>query len=141
MGKQTEQARGDAVERTRMPWGRASIGVLLAALTLSLTGCPSSSPCDDSFVDGNGQCPEGCEGLSVFHIVDVCRNWTFEVPPAEGRWCTETRGTRPALGCVIEEASGEMYMTRWDPDSYPSGVRACTTAEWTPPECAPPTAP
>ena len=28
---------------------------LLAALTLSLTGCPSSSPCDDSFVDGNGQ--------------------------------------------------------------------------------------
>ena len=123
---------------------RPTVALILIGLAAAASGCPS--PCDDSFVNGNGQCPEGCAGWSVFHIIDVCANWVDPgapnyVPSSEGLWCTEIRGTRPVTSCVIEESTGEMYMTRYDPTTLPNGVRLCTEAEREPPACFPPAAP
>ena len=128
MGKQTEQARGDAVDLTRMPWRSASVGVLLAALTLSLTGCPSS-PCSGEFISLNESCAPGCPGIYVLR---------YPSAPCAGdggenvRWCVPPGpGGAEDIRCILDEDTDTAYQQTNHPDSrfVPANVRRCTDEE------------
>ena len=133
MGKRTAQARGDAVERTRMPWGRASIGVLLAVITL--TGC-GDSPCTGDFAPANGACAEGCPGLPVARVTSSCG-----VAPVV--WCipeVQTFGEGDSLYLRNTE-TGDIYiaMSGRSPDweYVPEHIRVATPEERAEPCSAP----
>ena len=101
---------------------------LLAALTLSLTGCPSS-PCTGEFISQNESCAPGCPGIYVLR---------YPSAPCAGdggetiRWCVPPGpGGAEDVRCILDEDTDTAYQQTNHPDSrfVPANVRRCTDEE------------
>ena len=99
---------------------------LLAALTLSLTGCPNS-PCTGEFISQNESCAPGCPGVRVGRFPSTpCAGDGVEMI-----WCIPPTGTADVNLCILDEDTDTAYAIGTNHDLQPTltNVRYCTDEE------------
>ncbi len=118
----------------------SELSLLVVCASLALAGCLNTSPCPGTFVNGNGECPDGCDGIGVSYVHSPCTPGSATA----ARWCVPNdRYSRDIARCIVDDDTGRMYAVGQYPDAWqpPPNIRFCTQEEQFPPACFPPAAP